>query len=151
MNSIERDELERKVFLDVDRFFLANTEAFRRALGTLKPMLGAAGSSLNDVLDLYEASVRCGDFSTKSILHTVPRVCFVLIWTVYSHLTAGTPLFINEELIAAWEIGDGTPSQCMACGLRLPVLPELLEKCPHCGGDIGLAGNWDRRQSGTVN
>jgi hypothetical protein len=80
----------------------------------------------------------------------MPCSCFVLIWTVYSHLTMATPLFISEELIVAWEAcDDGTPCQCRACGYRFP---KPWPKCTLCRGDIGPAGNWDRRQkAGAVN
>jgi hypothetical protein len=147
MNSIERDELECKVFLDCDRFFLLNREAFRAAFETLKPMV-SEGAILSEILSLYEASIGYGEYAEKSILHTMPRVCCVLIWTVYSHLTAGTPLYIDGPLLVAWGLGDGTPCQCTACGYRYP---KPWPKCTLCGGGIGKAGEWEKRQSGTVN
>jgi hypothetical protein len=148
MNSIERDELERKAFLDCDRFFLANPNECRGAFEALKPMVGDGAQELGQILDLYEMGIRCGEFAEKSILHTMDAACFWPVWTVYSHLTTGTPLYIDGPLLVAWGLGDGTPCQCMACGYRYP---KPWPKCTLCGGGIGKAGEWEKRQSGAVN
>ena len=137
--SANHAERERAAFLACDRFFIANMDSFREAFEKLVPMLSAADYPLSILLDCYTVAILSGHYKEKSILQTMPRVCSVLIWLAYSHLSAGTPLFINDDLIVRWVAGDGAAGWCEECGLRLP-LP--CQKCSMCGGVVSETGIW---------
>ena len=145
MTQAEHDRLEREYFRSVDRFFLLNQDAFVQAFEKLKSMV-SVGFNLAQILALYVRAVASGEFTERSVLQTMPRICAIPLMSVYLHLAFDAPLYLDEALLLGWAFGDGTPAQCLSCGLRVPKSADA-EKCPHCSGTIGPAGEWDRQRA----
>jgi hypothetical protein len=150
MTSDERAIRQRKEFLEVDQFALRNAEVFRKALLSLQPGICTWDIDLDEVLSFYEAKIRTGECRERGFIETASAGCGALIWTVYSHLACGTPLFFNDWVLLAWFHGDGTSCQCQACGYRWP---KPWARCTICNGPIGRPGEWEKRRetTGAVN
>jgi hypothetical protein len=61
------------------------------------------------------------------------------------HCTMGTPLFLNDPLLEAWERTDGTVTECSRCGYRVPA-GQGFATCVVCGSRTGEPGCWARNK-----
>jgi hypothetical protein len=133
----------------IDAFAATNTDSFRDAFGILGGMVCEPNREhFRNLLSTYLAALRSGEFPEGSPMEQMPLVCLMPILTAYFHLTAGTPIHIDDSLLAMWAVSpDGGVAQCMTCGYRFPA---PFPKCSLCGGQIGEPGAWERKRAARV-
>jgi hypothetical protein len=141
------NETGRQELLAMDRFFLANQEAFREAWRKLFAAVSCAPEDLNGPLTLYEYACLSGEWRERSVMETVPPSERIPLLICYRHLSAGTPLYFDGALAVLWAIWDKLGGElireCQSCGYRYPGgLPVPIPCCSLCRGALGDVGCW---------
>jgi hypothetical protein len=128
----------------VDVFVRNNSTAFRHALQRLTCSFPEHDQgNFMKVLNRYEEALHDPQFtqlSQGSPIEIMPTICMAPILITYFHLAIGTPLYLDEQILALWGASDGTALQCKRCGYRFP---EPFPRCSLCGGTLGAAGVWE--------